>query len=77
MSPAVVSQNYPQENPNNLEYMETITTEAWKVLVLDFTTFDIELHHNCNYDSLAIVDHNGTTLKQEHYPILANLDSGS
>ena len=61
----VVSRNYPGQYPNNLEQVETITTEAGKVLVLDFTTFDIELHSNCNYDSLTIVDHDGTTLMEK------------
>ena len=61
----VVSRNYPAQYPNNLEQLETITTEAGKVVVLDFTTFDIEPHHNCNYDSLTIVDHDGTTLMEK------------
>ena len=45
----VVSRNYPAQFPNNLEQFETITPEAGKVVVLDFTTFDIEAHRNCNY----------------------------
>ena len=61
----VVSRNYPGQYPNNLEQVETITTEAGKVLVLDFTIFDIELHSNCNYDSLTIVDQDGTTLLEK------------
>jgi hypothetical protein len=61
----VVSRNYPQEYPNNLEQVETITTEAGKVVVLDFTTFDIEAHHNCSYDFLTIVDDDGTTLMEK------------
>jgi len=61
----VVSRNYPAQYPDNLEQVETITTEAGKVLVLDFTTFDIEPHTNCNYDSLTIVDHDGTTLMEK------------
>jgi len=61
----VVSRNYPAQYPNNLEQVETITVEEGKVVVLDFTTFDIEPHHNCNYDSLMIVDHDGTTLMEK------------
>ena len=42
-----------------------ITTEAGKVVVLDFTTFDIGAHHNCDYDCLTILDYNGTTLLEK------------
>ena len=63
MSPdVVVSLNYPAQNPNNLKQFETITTEAGKVVVLDFTTFDIEAHQNCNYNYLTIMDYDGTIL---------------
>ena len=66
MSPdVVVSRNYPAQYPNNLEQVETITTEAGKVLILNFTKFDIEAHRNCIYDSLTIVDHDGTTLMEK------------
>ena len=61
----VVSRNFPAQYPDNLEQVETITTEAGKLLVLDFTTFDIEPHTNCDYDSLTIVDHDGTTLMEK------------
>ena len=50
---------------NNLEQFEMITTEAGKVVVLDFTTFDIGAHHNCDYDYLTILDYNGTTLLEK------------
>merc|ERR1712203_536458 len=61
----VTSPNFPSNYDDNLEQVETITTEAGKVLVLDFTTFDIEPHTNCNYDSLMIVDQDGTTLLEK------------
>ena len=32
---------------------------------MDFTTFDIGAHHNCDYDYLTILDYNGTTLLEK------------
>ena len=58
----VVSRNYPREYPNNILQSETITTDVGKVVVMDFYSFDIEAHENCNYDHLTITDDDGTKL---------------
>ena len=50
---------------NNLEQFEMIPTEAGKVVVLDFTTFDIGAHHNCDYEYLTILDYDVTTISDK------------
>jgi len=61
----VVSPNYPQEYSNNLDEVVKIATEVGKVLVLEFTTFDIEPMDDCIFDSLTIIDVDGTTLMEK------------
>ena len=61
----VVSPNYPQKYSDNLDEVVPIATEVGKVLVLEFTTFDIEYQADCKYDSLTIIDVDGTTLMEK------------
>ena len=57
----VTSPNYPCNYPNNLNRTTTITVKEGMVVELEFTAFNTEP----GYDTLTILDNDGTVLSQE------------
>ena len=57
----VTSPNYPCNYPKNLNRTTTITAKEGMVVELEFTAFNTE----SGYDTLAILDNDGTVLSNE------------
>lgn len=51
----ILSPNYPQGYPNNVEEFWTVTVPPGYGIRIYFTHLDIELSENCGYDSVQIV----------------------
>ena len=61
----VTSPNYSLHYPNNIEKLMKIQVESGKILILEFTFFEVvgELQSECqNFDFVKIIDGDGTTL---------------
>ncbi|NXD11879.1 CUBN protein, partial [Nothocercus nigrocapillus] len=50
------SPNYPEPYSNNTDCSWVIQVDYSHRVLLNFTDFDIEDHHSCNYDSVAVYD---------------------
>ncbi|NXY42567.1 CUBN protein, partial [Ceuthmochares aereus] len=50
------SPNYPEPYNNNTDCSWVIQVDYSHRVLLNFTDFDIENHHSCNYDSVAVFD---------------------
>ncbi|OWK59671.1 Cubilin, partial [Lonchura striata] len=50
------SPNYPQPYHNNTDCSWVIQVDQSHRVLLNFTDFDIENHHSCNYDSVEVFD---------------------
>ncbi|NWR74432.1 CUBN protein, partial [Centropus unirufus] len=50
------SPNYPQPYNNNTDCSWLIQVDYSHRVLLNFTDFDIENHHSCNYDNVAVFD---------------------
>ncbi|NXY67496.1 CUBN protein, partial [Glareola pratincola] len=50
------SPNYPQPYNNNTDCSWVIQVDYSHRVLLNFTDFDIENHHSCNYDNVAVFD---------------------
>ena len=61
----VTSPNYPDSYPNNLHKTEMIRVDEGLILLLQFTTFNVEPHSTCDYDHLTITDDDGTILMEK------------
>ena len=58
----VASPKFPRNYTNNLKKTETIEAESGKILLLEFTHFDVYYYPNCSRDYVKITDGDGTTL---------------
>lgn len=50
----VISPNYPNAYPPNVQCVWTITVPSTEVVTLNFTHLDMETHANCRYDFLEV-----------------------
>jgi len=61
-SGTVKSPNYPENYPDDIEYLETqIVVTPGSTIELSFTTLDIELEASCGWDYVIVLDSDGTT----------------
>uniref|UniRef100_A0A8B9TKW5 Cubilin n=1 Tax=Anas platyrhynchos TaxID=8839 RepID=A0A8B9TKW5_ANAPL len=51
------SPNYPEPYNNNTDCSWIIQVDHSHRILLNFTDFDIEDHHSCNYDNVAVSNH--------------------
>lgn len=50
----IESYNYPNQYPNNMICLYTITVPDNGIILLNFTQMDVELAPNCTFDAITV-----------------------
>ena len=62
ISGVVMSPNFPNIYPNNIDRTDMIYVAPEKKIEIVFTNFTVQLHPSCRHDQLSIIDQDGSEL---------------